>query len=155
MKFLEWFAWSLIALFVALIFIASSVSFCHGAELTWGGQAPYDHWETPNAEFFMLDLKLERTPLAIQVQTSHTSEMDGRMLALHWRAEKSISFLRLFGGFGIRSGGSKLSYGPSSVLGHFGLTIGLRRLRVGFVHYSDPLCRHDKGRNFITVGWKW
>lgn len=156
MRFLEWFAWSVLTLFIVLILVASTVSLCSGAEISWGKQLPYDSWRVDEAEFYLLQVKFgEKHQWIIQAQTSRVGGVDEKSLLGHWRISKRLSSIEIFGGFGVRIGPDHYSYGSSHVLGHFGAKLWLGHFNIGAVHYSDPLHSHDKGRNFITVGWRF
>lgn len=163
-------AWLILALALVCSFILWEEAM--GATLSYGVDVPYSPWRTPGVKFQVLELEtrsqlIKNLELGISGQIQQATAdspyvCDGwvahgreRSLQCHGRLIYTLENWELFGGFGLRTDRHQMEYGTSKVLGHFGINLMLGDLSVGVAHYSDPLQHHDKGRNFLMIGWRW
>jgi len=148
----EWFAWSMIVLFVVMIIVGGLFAMCHGAEVSigYGTQINWNpDWCSEDMYHEVVEVELHTDPnpwtfgivgqrLQAFVCPGHivdgewyegTSTTSALHLRLGLQGSKGILTGRLFGGFGAHSG-RQAEIGDSGVLGHFGAEVGIELGRV-------------------------
>lgn len=181
MKFINCIGWAMIALLGALTCLAvltlmatlasgAELLVGHGTHIQWkpdwcSEATAQDVVEVEIREritpWFTLGLVGQRLRAKVEpghVVDGHWYEGSDATAALHFRMGLQSTYGRfvgeLFGGFGLHLG-HQTELGPSHVLGHFGVGLGIRlgrnTLQYKVWHMSDPLQSHDFGWNIQTL----